>query len=244
MNYQASIRDFFRAPRWKNNLLLGALAIIIPVVGPIILSGWHITVLWARGPRDEPETFPPFDFQFFGKYLERGLWPFLVSMVTSLVMVPIMMIVIMPLMFTLIATDGRPGHPPEALVIVAVVGIFALQMALMTAFQIVSTPLLVRATITQGFQSAFDLHFLKRFLALTWKELVCSMVFMLGVGLCMMVLAVVTCYIGAILAAPVAVFSWHHLQKQLYQLYLLRGGESIPLSPKLCDLPPPLPATI
>jgi hypothetical protein len=111
----------------------------------------------------------------------------------------------------------------------------------MIAFQIIVTPLMIRATITQDFKSAFDWGFLKDFLRRVWRELVGSMLFMLGVSLCLMVLAVVTCYIGAILAAPVAVFGWHHLQKQLYQLYLARGGEPVPLSPKLRDLPPPLP---
>ena len=109
---------------------------------------------------------------------------------------------------------------------------------------VMALPLMVRATITQDFKSAFNLRFVKSFLALTWKELLAAMLFMLGVGLCLMVLAVVTCYIGAIIAAPVVLFSWHHLQKQLYQLYLARGGEAVPLSPKLLDGPPPLPAVI
>jgi hypothetical protein len=37
-------------------------------------------------------------------------------------------------------------------------------------------------------------------------------------------------------------FSWTHLHKQLYLLYLSRGGEPIPVSPKLNDGPPVMPA--
>ncbi len=240
MNYQASIRDFFLTTRWKNNLLLGAAAILIPVIGPLVLSGWHITCLWARGDRDPPEEFPSFDFQYFGKYLERGLWPFLVGMVTSLALVPVMMVMIVPIMIFGVA-GSRHAHPPEALMIASFLAAFCLQFAAMIAYQVLSSPWIIRATITQDFKSSFDWRFMRRFLTLTWKELVCSTLFMSGIGLCMMVLAVVTCYIGAILAAPVAMFGWHHLQKQLYQLYLARGGEPVPLSPKLRDLPPPLP---
>jgi uncharacterized membrane protein len=82
---------------------------------------------------------------------------------------------------------------------------------------------------------------MKSFLLLTWKEQLVSLLFMLAVAVGLMVLAVITCYIGAILAAPVAVFAWHHLQKHTYQLYLARGGEPVPVSSKLRDLPPPLP---
>ena len=34
-------------------------------------------------------------------------------------------------------------------------------------------------------------------------------------------------------------FSWLHLHKQLYRLYLSRGGEPVPESPKLRDLAAP-----
>jgi hypothetical protein len=64
---------------------------------------------------------------------------------------------------------------------------------------------------------------------------------MMGVGIVCTILAVVTCYIGGLLAFPVLLYSWHHLQKQLYQLYLGRGGEAIPASPSLADLPPAFP---
>lgn len=242
MNYKASLTDFFKSPKWRNNVLLGAVTLLIPMIGPLVLGGWHITCLWARGNRDNPAEFPPYDFQFFGKYLERGLWPFLVGMIASLVFIPVMMIVILPLfLFTGMMTSGNGGQGPEGLMIAAFIGIFCLQILLQIAFQALITPLMVRATITQDFSSSFNLRFAKSFLSLTWKELLTSMLFMLGAGLCLMVLAVVTCYIGAIFAAPVAIFSWHHLQKQLYQLYLARGGEPVPMSPKLQDVPPPLP---
>lgn len=241
MNYNASISDFFKSPKWLPNMMLGAVTILIPLVGPLVLGGWHVTGFWARGNREDPAGFPPYDFQYFGKYLERGLWPFLVGMVISLVLIPVMLCLILPLFFITGVMDARHGHGPDRLFIAVFVGAFCLQLLLSLAYQILVTPLLVRATITQDFSSAFNLRFAKSFLALTWKELLASMLFMLGVGLCLMILAVVTCYIGAIVAVPVVIFSWHHLQKQLYHLYLARGGEAVPLSPKLQDGPPPLP---
>lgn len=242
MNYNASVSDFFKSPQWKSNFLLGAVAILIPLVGPLVLTGWHVTGLWARGDREEPGEFPPFDFQYFAKYLERGLWPFLVNLVASLVLVPVILCMMFPLLIFSGAFDSKQSQAPDGMFIAILLGMFGLQFVLMMAYQLFVTPLMLRATITQDFKSSFDFTFAKSFVAGTWKELLASMVFMFGLGLCLMVLAVVTCYIGAFFAAPVVMFGWHHLQKQLYQLYLVRGGEPVPLSPKLRDIPPPLPA--
>lgn len=241
MNYTASISDFFKSPKWLPNLGLGALAILIPVVGPLALSGWHVSIFWARGNSEDPAKFPPFDFQFFVKYLERGLWPFLVNLVASFVLVPVMMCLIMPLFILTGVAGSSHDNPPGAAFFLMFAGMVCLPIVLSLAYQVLIIPLMVRATITQDFPSAFNFRFAKSFLSLTWKELLASMLFMLGVGLCLMILAVITCYIGAFFAAPVAIFGWHHLQKQLYQLYLARGGEPVPLSPKLQDGPPPLP---
>ena len=92
MKYLASITDFFKPQKWGMNMLLGAVCILIPMVGPIILNGWAITQLWSRGDDENPSEYPPFDFQYFSKYLMRGLWPFLVQMASSLVITPIIMI--------------------------------------------------------------------------------------------------------------------------------------------------------
>ncbi len=241
MNYNASISDFFKSPKWLPNMMLGAVTLLIPLVGPIVLSGWHVSVFWARGRREDPAGIPPYDFQNFGKYLERGVWPFLVGMVASLVLVPVIMCLGLPLFLITGIMDAGHGHGSDGGVVALIVGIACLQILLMVGYQILITPLMVRATITQDFSFAFNLRFAKSFLSRTWKELLASMLFMLGIGLCLMILAVVTCYIGAIFAAPVAMFGWQHLQKQLYQLYLTRGGEPVALSSNLQDGPPPLP---
>jgi hypothetical protein len=71
--------------------------------------------------------------------------------------------------------------------------------------------------------------------------MILALLFMAGVGILLMILTVITCYVGGIFAAPVAIFTWHHLQKQIYQIYLARGGEALILSLEICDLPPALP---
>jgi len=239
MKYNASVSDFFKSPKWGMNILLGAITILIPIIGQLVLTGWHITGFWGRRDGDDdPAKFPPFDFQFFVPYLERGLWPFLVQLVSSFIMMPVMLVMVIPL---LLLPDARNAHhdlTSSTIFGVVFIGAFCLQALLMTIYSFVIIPLVLRATILQDFAKAFDFRFVKNFLARVWPEMLASLIFMFSLSLCLMVFAVITCYIGALFAAPVVIYSWHHLQQQLYQVYLSRGGEPLPLSPKLQALPP------
>jgi hypothetical protein len=241
MKYHQSVSDFFRIPRWKMNLLLGGVAMLIPLLGQIVLAGWQIGCLWGRGDDDEPARFPPFDFQFFIKYLERGMWPFLVQLVASFVLVPVIMAVMVVVGLMAGFFGAHHGQPSNLAVGALIAGAMCVPLLLMVGFNLVLTPLMVRATITQDFAKAFDPGFVKGFLSRVWREILLAMLYLLCLGLCLMVLAVVTCYVGAFFAAPVVIFSWHHLQRQLYQLYLSRGGAPVPVSHKLSDVPPSLP---
>jgi len=240
MNHSASITDFFKSPKWGMNLLLGAVCMLIPIIGPMVLQGWHITGFWARRDDADPAEFPPFDFQFFGKYLERGLWPFLVAMAASLVLVPVIMILFIgPMIF--METLGHHDKSAQQGFPIVIILCVLIYLAVIALFTFILIPLTLRASVTQDFARSFNLKFIRHFIALVWMEQLVSMLFMFGVYLVLLVLTVVTCYVGAIFAFPVVIYAWHHLQKQLYQLYLSRGGEAIPVSPKLAAVPPALP---
>ncbi len=225
-------------------MLLGMVTLLIPMIGQLVLSGWHVTIFWARGDDDDPARFPPFDFDHFMKYLERGLWPFLVSLVACFVFVPVIMVLMFgPLLLGgfLSANAGHGHSHGDAFPAVIFFLMFVIYPIFILAFNFLLVPLMLRATITQDFANSFNFGFVKSFLTLVWKELLVTVLYLFGVGLCLIVVTIITCYIGGLLLAPVVIFSWHHLQKQLYQLYRARGGEAVPRGPKLMDLPPPLP---
>lgn len=240
MNYSAPVGDFFQPAKWPSNILLGAVAMLIPAIGPIILSGWHTTILWNPSNPSDPKAYEPFDFQHFSKYLQRGLWPFLVNLVASFALVPIAMCVMIPAFVLIAASSPQRGGNADATVMIIMPLVFLGQLALMFAWQFVTTPLTLRATLTQGFKEAFDLAFIRDFIARMWKDMLVTALFMFVLGICLMILTLITCYIGMFFASPVLMFAWHHLQKQLYQKYLGLGGSAIPVSPALMDGPPPL----
>ena len=235
MNYTASVSDYFKSPKWMMNTLLAGVCVFIPIVGQIVVKGWLITGFWGRDD-ERPETFPDFDFNNFGKYLERGLWPFLVTLVSSLVITVAACVVIVPIsmIFTLLGSQDHSSASGCAAALLFIV-LMVFYVVLIVGMIAVLTPLIIRASMMQEFGPAFNFAFLKRFIALTWKETILASLFFLGVSLALGVVGAIMLCIGMYFAMVPAYFCMVHLHKQLYRLYLSRGGEAVPPSPKLRD---------
>ena len=92
----------------------------------------------------------------------------------------------------------------------------------------------------QDFGGAFDIPFFKRFLATTWKECLFGMLFIMVVGFAALFLGLLMCFVGIYITMVVLYLVQANFHFQLYELYLARGGEPVPLKqPK--PLPLPLP---
>jgi hypothetical protein len=251
MNYPASLQDFFKSPKWTTNLLLAALCCLIPIVGPMVVLGWLLNGFWGRN-EGRAETFPDFNFDNFGQKLERGLWPTLVGIVAGVIVSPVLVIVMLLGMFMVggaaSATGSETAGSGIAMIGSLMIGLVILAIAIALAF--VMTPAVLRAALMQDFGAAFNMPFVKRFLSLVKKELAISMVFLGAIGIGLVVVGMIPCLGVLVVVAviPPLKFAWAHLARQLYQLYLSRGGEPIAISPKLTeDAPPPpspLPPTV
>ena len=225
------------------NTLLAGVCVFIPFVGPIVIKGWLITGFWGRD-EERFETFPDFDFNNFGKYLERGLWPFLVTLVSSLVLAMVLCVFIVPIimLITLFLPQDNAGSGCAAALLFVFMA--AVYVTVIIVMMIVLTPLTLRATITQDFGQSFNFAFVKKFIGLTWKEIILSSLFLFAASLILCSVGALAFCIGMYFATVPVYFCWIHLHKQLYALYLSRGGEPVPLSPKLRDYPPPAPAIL
>ena len=235
MNYTASISDYFKNPKWMMNTLLAGVCVFIPLVGPIVIKGWLLTGFWGR--QDERcETFPEFDFNKFGKYLERGLWPFLVTLVSSLILTVALCFFIVPIV--MLTTMSLPHGDSSAGSCVAIVMFLFLMVVYLVALvfmMLVLTPLTIRASLIQDFGQSFNFAFIKRFISLTWKESILSTLFLIAASFVLTGAGLLLLCVGAYFATVPVYFCWVHLHKQLYGVYLSRGGEPLPVSPKLQD---------
>ena len=235
MNYGASVSDYFKSPKWTMNTLLAGLCVFIPFIGPIVIKGWLITGFWGRDD-ERPETFPDFDFNNFGKYIERGLWPFLVQLVSGAVIAFAACVIIVPttmILGVLAPNEHSSVGGCAAALLFIILMIFYLVM--IVSLMVVLTPLTIRASIMQEFGPAFNFAFVKRFIALTWKEIILATLFLMVASILLGTIGAIILCVGAYFATVPIYFCWIHLHKQLYRLYLSRGGEPIPPSPKLRD---------
>ena len=236
MNYTVSVSDYFKSPKWMMNTLLGGICVFIPFVGQIVIKGWLLTGFWGRDD-ERPEAFPDFDFNNFGKYLERGLWPFLVSLVSGLVLAMVLSVVIVPvvILFSLLAPHDHSSASGCAGFFLFVVMMF-IYLTVIVVLMVVLTPLILRASLTQEFGGAFNFPFIKRFISLMWKETIIASLFMFAASLGLAAVGAIILCVGMYFSMVPAYYCMVHLQKQLYRLYLSRGGEPVPVSAKLRDV--------
>ena len=237
MNYVVSITDFFKSPKWMMNLLLAGICCLVPVLGWIVVTGWLVTGFWMREDK-KPETFPDFNFDLLGKYFERGLWPAVVTLAISFgssIALQIFSGIVLGVVHMIL---GKSGF---------IVSLFAgvigsVILVVKVALFFITIPVVIRATILQDFVKAFDIPFIKKFISLLWLETLLSVITLVVAFLVLVPVGMIVFCIGVIFSAAVLSFAASHLNRQLYDLYLSRGGEAIPLSPKLSELPPTPPA--
>lgn len=240
MNYTAAVSDFFKSPKWLMNLLLAGVCVFIPFIGPIVIMGWIIGGLWGRDD-ERPETFPDFDFGKFGKYLERGLWPFLVKLVSGLAIGMVLVVFLLPAgLITGMITHGSNDNGCVAAIMALFM--FCFYLIVIVAMLFVILPFTLRATLTQDFGQSFNFQWAKKFATLMWKEVLLAALFQVVASALLVCVGALAICIGMYFALVVVYFCWLHLNKQLYRLFLSRGGEPVPASPKLRDDVTPLPA--
>lgn len=229
LQFMEAFNYVFRNPNWLLNLLLPALCAIIPIAGPMVLLGFQFETIEAL-PRSGGRTYPDFDFGRFGTYFMRGLWPFLVGLVA----VPVMGTIWLVLIGVPVACMGFLGHSgngPNIVFILSFVVLMALFFLSIIVLSLAMIPLQMRAGLMQDFAGAFSFTFVKEFIGRTWLEIILQALFMSVAGTVLMMGGLILCIVGVIPAAVLTYLGQTHFHYQLYEIYLSRGGEPIPIMP-------------
>ena len=246
--------EYFRAYQavlasgnWLLNLCWGMLAMfsssVIPLVGGMAWTGYtydcvehlHLT----RG-----KELPDFDVNRFGDYLTRGVFPFLTQLLiwSSLAAAYVLMYVSVIVIAAVSAAVGEEYAPIVLAVGLPLVGL-ALAVVVLTPM-ILLAPLMLRLGLSQDLSVGFKLSWWGDFLRRMWPELVLSTLFVLTTGLIMTTLGCLLIIVGSYAAWAWVSLASAHLSWQLYDLYLSRGGEPVPLKPKRLVPPPASPPGI
>jgi hypothetical protein len=239
LEYMRAYQFVFDNPNWMMNVLLVAVCQLIPVIGGLLVLGYQFEVAEAL-QRRAGATYPDFDFNKFTQYLMRGLWPFLVVLVMSLVIAIPLTMLMFGGFFAMAAMGVQAG--PDAAPAVMVVGVPLLMlgtMALAVLIHVFTLPMILRAGLMQDFAAAFDIRFAKDFASRVWKETIIAMLFLMVTSIPLALIGILACFVGVYAAQVLIVMAQAHLMFfQLYDLYLARGGEPIPLKPPPAAAPP------
>lgn len=228
IEYLRMYQYVFENSNWMMNVLLGAVCSIIPLIGPLVMIGYQFevvsTLLATQGQR-----YPDFNFNRFVEYLVRGLWPFLVNLLASLVVMPMFFILFGLPMMIVIGIGAAAGDDAAAVIVPVGLSLLGLIMIPLSALiTLALVPPQLRAGLAQDLAEGFNLGWATDFFTKTWREGFLALLFLIFTAGVLSILGLVACYIGLFVVLPVIFLAQAHMYYQLYLLFLSRGGTPVP----------------
>jgi hypothetical protein len=217
VDYRGAYGYIFRNPRWFTNVLLFAVCCLIPVVGPLTAWGYAYDV-FASLMRGRRRAYPDFEFGRFSDYLGRAIWPLLIACIIGFPFGIVLAVVLGALAFILARIS-----PSLTLItnLLSFLGTFALGFLLM--------PLQLRAGASRSLDLGGSFRFALDFFKRVGLQALLAYLFLSVTGAVVMGVGFVLCCVGSLASAAVVSLAGAYLYNELYQLYLLRGGEPIPV---------------
>jgi hypothetical protein len=236
IQYIESLRYIFSHPEWLKNLLVFFVFLLIPVLNNVLLFGYLFEIVEHRHRR-LPGPYPTFEVRRFGAYMTRGIWCFLLFNIYFTIMFLVFEVLWNGTLFGSMAAvqSGQWG----AIIVAVVIPIILIGLLLfLLLLNVLFWPWFLRAGLSQDVSIMANFRWIVHYYRTMWLEttLVCLFALFASIGL-----SIVGCALfclGLLMVGPVMAMAQAHLHCQLYELYLARGGEPIPLRP----LPAP-PAT-
>ncbi|UUO06662.1 DUF4013 domain-containing protein [Blastopirellula sp. J2-11] len=224
IDYFGPFSQFFEHPNWVTNMLLPSLVLLIPILGVMVVWGYmfEAIALLLTGRSERP--YHGFTFDRFGDYLMRGLWIMLAMFCLGLLFSIPLMIVVGALNFAAQAADG-PAR--GVLAILA----FVVQFGAQILINLVTMPAMIRVGLTKEFSEGFNFGFMIDFFKKMWLDQILVILFTSIAGMVVGIVGALACCVGILPAMILMMFVMTMLNMQLYQVYLHRGGQTIPIAP-------------
>ena len=227
MKIGSAIAFPFRGPNAWVNIGCLLLCMLIPIVGPMVATGFLVRVEKLLIENIQSDV-PRFNFNRFSDYLQKGLWPFLASLVMSLILMPVFALLGVGVVLAVIALQKQTALMAIVIAILALIYIISILL-----FGVVGAPMMFKAGMEESFAAAFDRPFvfdyLKRVGLLTLGTQFLMMLIFLPlslVGICIPI-------VGPYALISVILQIQAHIMTQLYLAYLDRGGIPLAIKPEL-----------
>jgi hypothetical protein len=218
---------------WANILFCGLLYLstqIVPILGLIVMQGFFAEV-HRRLVLRHPEPYVRFDFSDFGSYLSRGVAPFVISLVLALPFV----VVAFAVGFGIVLAVGAGGSAAlggdKDLALLVGLAIASLCLVPIAIFWLaLSNAAVTRAELTGDLSKSFALGEIWSYAGKTWKRVLVTAIIMAFVSLGLVIAGTLACFIGLFVTLSIQMIASLHVRWQVYNEYLLDGGEPIELA--------------
>ena len=221
-----AVKTVFEDPNWKNNVLIGIVFMIIPIVGPIALSGWMCEVQ-QRLIRHHPSPVPKIDFSDFGDYIRRGLAVFLTNLIVGVPIALVAYFFAALLGFGAFAAGAATSEPLVAIAVGVAGGLIFIVILL--SVSVLVNAATTRAELTEELGQALAFGKIMSYSKATFGTVIMKNLVFMFVGTGIVLLGMLACYFGLYPAIVVLQISAMYLRNQIYVDYLTKGGEPITL---------------
>ncbi|MCC6648623.1 MAG: DUF4013 domain-containing protein [Polyangiaceae bacterium] len=223
-----AIKFPFQGEHWLSNLFLAFVFQLIPVLGQIALLGWHAEIM-HRLRSGDPRPAPKLEFGDMMHYFSRGVPSFLGGIVVGMPFGFLIGVVVGLGGFIagIVAGAMRIRGPEVVLVVYGLAGVVMLIASplMMIAGNAVTT----RAELTEDGGKALEFGKLWSYASRTWGIVLIAWFGFVCMSMLIALAGLLVCFFGVYLAAVAISIARVHLRWQIYEVYLSRGGEPIPL---------------
>jgi hypothetical protein len=239
VQYLRAYKFPFDSPQWFANVGFVALCLlstsVIPVIGNMLALGYLFEVLEAMHNQANDQSYPDFRWERFVAYLVRGALVFLVQFLISLPVGAIIGVgVFVAILFAIL---NSPEEPNVLLLVGIYAGMIVVAMTSGLLLSLIMVPLTLRMGLTQDLGQAFSWSFIKDYVRRVWGPTLKAELFLFVSTLLVTFVGLALCCVGVYPAAALCLFARIHLNYQLYELYLERGGEPIPVKREVRPFP-------
>ena len=230
----------FQSDQWILILLLGGCCILvagmIPIVPLMFFNGYVFFLVEQNIRRPESKPFL-LNFDHASLYLERGLWPVLAQVVLGLLlMVPVSICMVVLLAGGAVLAGGlaETNGQTAAIILVVVTGLgMLLGTGLSMLLYMFTSILWFRSGMAGTFKDAFQLKWAWKFIRTCGPSISLGFIGLFFTSMILNFVGFLLLFVGYYATAAWANIALFHYLSQWYEVFLDRGGEAIPLHPKL-----------
>ena len=218
MQYGKPYTYFLNREGGTKSLLFGCLVLLLPVVGPMVFMGYQAEVTEDLERDPDILDHDPFDLKHFSRYLTRGVWPFLMSLIVQAI----------TMVFIAVAAAGAVGVGFAAQnFLVGYASFYLFLIPATFVATLFSLPLMLHVQLAGKLRVGAAFAFSSRFLGKLWGQCLITIFVHMLISMPIVMLGYAMCCVGVIPAIIIIGMAQDHLSVQLYRIYLAEGGEPV-----------------